>query len=106
MPVPHLHPRGRRPCSYGFVTNTQIKFVLAVDGTALKEPEVRGVGPFHSLLSRPVWGWHQLAAAQMFRQLHDAYLKLVCNPFFVPDAPITSKCAVLGAMWLYFVVLG
>ena len=28
---------------------------------------------------------------QMFRQLHNAYVDMLCNPFYIPGESITSK---------------
>uniref|UniRef100_A0A0K8TNU8 Trafficking protein particle complex subunit 2-like protein n=1 Tax=Tabanus bromius TaxID=304241 RepID=A0A0K8TNU8_TABBR len=56
---------------YGYVTNTKIKFIIVVDSsnTALRENEVRS----------------------MFRNLHILYTDAVCNPFYTPGDPLTSK---------------
>lgn len=56
---------------FGYVTNTKIKFIIVVDSTntMLRDNEVR----------------------TMFRKLHAAYTDVVCNPFYIPGDPITSK---------------
>lgn len=58
-------------CRYGFVTNTKIKIIIAVDSmnSLLRDNEIRA----------------------MFRKLHNAYTELICNPFYVPGDPIVSK---------------
>jgi len=56
---------------YGYVTNTRIKFVIVVESsnTSLRDNEIRS----------------------MFRQLHNAYVDMMCNPFYVPCENITSR---------------
>ncbi|XP_046387141.1 trafficking protein particle complex subunit 2-like protein [Ischnura elegans] len=56
---------------FGYVTNTRIKFIVVVESssTSLRDNEVR----------------------MMFRNLHAAYTDVVCNPFYIPGDPITSK---------------
>uniref|UniRef100_A0A0A9W9R9 Trafficking protein particle complex subunit 2-like protein n=1 Tax=Lygus hesperus TaxID=30085 RepID=A0A0A9W9R9_LYGHE len=56
---------------YGYVTNTKIKIVIVIDAnhTGLRDNEIRA----------------------MFRKLHGAYADAVCNPFYIPGDPITSK---------------
>ncbi|KAG8224545.1 hypothetical protein J437_LFUL002149 [Ladona fulva] len=56
---------------FGYVTNTRIKFIVVVESsnTSLRDNEVR----------------------MMFRNLHSAYTDVVCNPFYIPGDPITSK---------------
>ncbi|KAK4016855.1 trafficking protein particle complex subunit 2-like protein [Daphnia magna] len=57
--------------AYGFVTNTKVKIVIIIDSTnsLLRDNEIRAI----------------------FRKLHNAYTELVCNPFYTPGDPITSK---------------
>ncbi|XP_063218069.1 trafficking protein particle complex subunit 2-like protein [Bacillus rossius redtenbacheri] len=56
---------------FGYVTNTKIKFIIVVESsnTLLRDNEVR----------------------MMFRKLHTLYTDVVCNPFYIPGDPITSK---------------
>lgn len=56
---------------YGYVTNTKVKFVIVVESsnTNLRDNEIRG----------------------MFRKLHNAYVDMLCNPFYIPGEPVTSK---------------
>ncbi|XP_052817059.1 trafficking protein particle complex subunit 2-like protein [Mya arenaria] len=56
---------------YGYVTNTKIKFVIVVESsnTTLRDNEIRS----------------------MFRKLHNAYVDMVCNPFYIPGDSISSK---------------
>lgn len=56
---------------YGYVTNTKIKFVIVVESsnTTLRDNEIRS----------------------MFRKLHNAYVDMLCNPFYIPGENITSK---------------
>jgi len=57
--------------AYGFVTNTKIKIIVIVDSmnSLLRDNEIRA----------------------MFRKLHNAYTELVCNPFYIPGDPISTK---------------
>ncbi|XP_013382423.1 trafficking protein particle complex subunit 2-like protein [Lingula anatina] len=56
---------------YGYVTNTKVKFVIVVESsnTNLRDNEIRG----------------------MFRRLHNAYVDMMCNPFYTPGENISSK---------------
>lgn len=56
---------------YGYVTNTKMKFVIVVESsnTTLRDNEIRS----------------------MFRKLHNAYVDMLCNPFYVPGENVTSK---------------
>lgn len=56
---------------YGYVTNTKVKFVIVVESTnsSLRDNEIRS----------------------MFRKLHNAYVDMLCNPFYIPGQNITSK---------------
>ncbi|XP_059163354.1 trafficking protein particle complex subunit 2-like protein [Physella acuta] len=56
---------------YGYVTNTKVKFVIVVDSlnASLRDNEIR----------------------TMFKKLHNAYVDMLCNPFYKPGENITSK---------------
>ncbi|XP_033114478.1 trafficking protein particle complex subunit 2-like protein [Anneissia japonica] len=56
---------------YGYVTNTKVKFVIVVESsnTQLRDNEIRS----------------------KFRKLHNAYVDMLCNPFYTPGENITSK---------------
>ncbi|ESN95910.1 hypothetical protein HELRODRAFT_126817, partial [Helobdella robusta] len=56
---------------YGYVTNTKTKFLILVDSgnNNLRDNEIK----------------------MMFRQLHNAYVELMSNPFYTPGESITSK---------------
>ncbi|XP_076060749.1 trafficking protein particle complex subunit 2-like protein [Oratosquilla oratoria] len=56
---------------FGYTTNTRIKIVVITDAsnTTLRDNEIR----------------------MMFRRLHNLYSNVVCNPFYIPGEPITSK---------------
>lgn len=56
---------------YGYVTNTKVKFVIVVESinSSLRDNEIRS----------------------MFRKLHNAYVDMVCNPFYTPGENITSQ---------------
>ncbi|XP_033254159.1 trafficking protein particle complex subunit 2-like protein [Drosophila miranda] len=51
--------------SYGFVTNSRVKFIVVIDS----ENEVRAT----------------------FRNLHILYTDAVCNPFYIPGESLTFK---------------
>ena len=34
---------------------------------------------------------HVFCVLQMFRKLHNAYVDMLCNPFYIPGEQITSK---------------
>jgi hypothetical protein len=56
---------------YGYVTNTNIKFIVVVESSnvTLRDNEIR----------------------QIFRKLRDGYTDVLWNPFYVPGNPIKSK---------------
>uniref|UniRef100_T1HFW4 Trafficking protein particle complex subunit 2-like protein n=3 Tax=Rhodnius TaxID=13248 RepID=T1HFW4_RHOPR len=56
---------------FGYVTNTKIKIIIAVDANQniLRDNDIRA----------------------MFRKLHGAYADVVCNPFYIPGEIISSK---------------
>lgn len=72
------------------MTNTKIKFIVVVDSanTALRENDVRGVRIAISII-RETTEFH--FPSQMFRNLHIYYTDAVCNPFYTPGEPMTSK---------------
>ncbi|CAI6008489.1 unnamed protein product [Closterium sp. NIES-65] len=53
---------------YGYVSNTQIKFIIVVDGLDLRESDIRN----------------------FFKRLHSAYVDATSNPFHVPGKRISS----------------
>ena len=57
--------------TYGYVTNTKIKFLIVIDAPdgMIRENSIR----------------------EMFRRLHAAYINAIFDPFYVPGTPITSK---------------
>ena len=56
---------------FGYVTNTNIKFIVVVDASnaTLRDNEIR----------------------QMFRKLRDGYTNVLWNPFYLPGTKIESK---------------
>eukprot|EP00041_Stephanoeca_diplocostata_P008424 m.125138 g.125138 ORF g.125138 m.125138 type:complete len:162 (+) comp17316_c0_seq3:108-593(+) len=54
---------------YGYVTSTNIKFVLVVGDPNIADRKIR----------------------ELFKTLHDFYIKLVCNPFYTAGAAIESR---------------
>lgn len=56
---------------YGYVTNTKVKFVIVVDSsnTQLRDNEIRN----------------------MFKTLHNAYVDMLCNPFYTAGENIKSR---------------
>lgn len=63
--------------SYGYMTNTKIKFILVVDSlnSAFRENEIRTI----------------------FRNIHQEYVNFISNPFIMPNEPIFSKYA----LWIF-----
>lgn len=57
--------------SYGYMTNTKIKFILVVDSlnSAFRENEIRTI----------------------FRNVHQEYVNFISNPFVLPNEQIFSK---------------
>eukprot|EP00299_Pterocystis_sp_00344_P007438 c2410_g1_i1.p1 GENE.c2410_g1_i1~~c2410_g1_i1.p1 ORF type:complete len:153 (-),score=43.06 c2410_g1_i1:16-474(-) len=53
---------------YGYVTNTNIKFVVVAEDADTREQDIR----------------------LFFKRLHALYVETAMNPFFVPDQPIKS----------------
>ena len=56
---------------FGYVTNTNIKFIVVIDASnaTLRDNEIR----------------------QMFRKLRDGYTNVLWNPFYLPGTKIESK---------------
>ncbi|XP_072013876.1 trafficking protein particle complex subunit 2-like protein [Amphiura filiformis] len=56
---------------YGYVTNTKVKFVIVVESsnTQLRDNEIRN----------------------MFKTLHNAYVDMLCNPFYTAGENIKSR---------------
>lgn len=56
---------------YGYVTNTKVKFVIVVESsnTQMRDNEIRN----------------------MFKTLHNAYVDMLCNPFYTPGENVKSK---------------
>eukprot|EP00300_Choanocystis_sp_HF-7_P030694 c39592_g1_i1.p1 GENE.c39592_g1_i1~~c39592_g1_i1.p1 ORF type:complete len:159 (+),score=30.55 c39592_g1_i1:47-478(+) len=54
---------------YGSVTNTGLKFIVAVDGGLVRETELK----------------------MFFKRLQQLYVETISNPFFTPGRPIGSK---------------
>uniref|UniRef100_A0A7E4VL42 Trafficking protein particle complex subunit 2-like protein n=1 Tax=Panagrellus redivivus TaxID=6233 RepID=A0A7E4VL42_PANRE len=57
--------------SYGYLTNTQIKFLAVIDATnpTLKEQDLRA----------------------LFKKVHQGYSAAICNPFYELGTPIQSR---------------
>ncbi|CAG0895471.1 unnamed protein product, partial [Cyprideis torosa] len=64
--------------TYGYVTNTKVKFLIVVDAPdgVIRENSIR----------------------DMFRRLHAAYIKAIYNPFYVPGTSITSRYKPVGIL--------
>nr|XP_054769489.1 trafficking protein particle complex subunit 2-like protein [Lytechinus pictus] len=56
---------------YGYVTNTKVKFVIVVESsnTQMRDNEIRN----------------------MFKTLHNAYVDMLCNPFYTPGENVKSR---------------
>jgi len=56
---------------YGYTTTTRTKMVIVTEttNTQTRDNDIRG----------------------MFRQLHQRYTELLCNPFYSPEQPITQR---------------
>lgn len=98
--------------SYGYVTNTKIKFVIVVESsnTTLRDNEIRSVSFFKKMIFYSMYTVHivktdcvylffitfinnipSICFKKMFRKLHSAYVDMVCNPFYEPGQTINSK---------------
>lgn len=73
----HYNPIIFPPNSYGYMTNTKIKFILVVDSlnSAFRENEIRAI----------------------FRNIHQEYVNFISNPFVIPNEQIFSKYAI----WIF-----
>ncbi|KAL0276936.1 UNVERIFIED_CONTAM: hypothetical protein PYX00_004394 [Menopon gallinae] len=56
---------------FGYATNTKIKFIIVVDTsiTTLRDNDIQ----------------------TMFRKLHNSYVDIVSNPFYIPGDPLVSR---------------
>ena len=67
--------------SYGYQTNTRIKFVLIISlaGTVVRDAEVKTVSP-SSLAAQP-GASNLIRLQQIFRAIHNSYIAYISNPF-------------------------
>lgn len=75
-----LHPINERLAAYGWLTNTDIKFIIVVDmaGRPIEEDS-------HRPGAKPVYGLRDAELKPAFRALHTAYIQLLQNPFYTPE---------------------
>jgi hypothetical protein len=64
---------------YGFLTNTHVKIVVMIEGGdgsgGIRDSDVKAVSP-------PFWNMFN---DLVIRRIHDAYVGVVFNPFYVPE---------------------
>lgn len=75
-----LHAVDERLATYGWLTNTGIKFIIAIDMMGRPPPET----PQTRNLP-PVLGLRDSDLKPAFRAIHNAYIALLMNPFFTPE---------------------
>ncbi|KAI9811580.1 MAG: hypothetical protein M1827_005329 [Pycnora praestabilis] len=100
-----------RLAMYGWLTNTGVKLVVVIDmagrpagedgaggkgmaAVGLRDADLKPVSGFSRLeWSKTRHGGLILALVQVFRALQTAYVRLLQNPFYVPDdhAPLSSN---------------
>lgn len=77
-----LHAVDERLAAYGWLTNTNIKFIIIVDmlgrPAAEDEEQRKGMPP-------PVVGLRDAELKVAFRAVQTAYIGLLMNPFYTPE---------------------
>lgn len=78
-----LHAVDERLATYGWLTNTGIKFIIAIDMMGRPPPETPPNTQARNL--QPVLGLRDSDLKPAFRAIHNAYIALLMNPFFAPE---------------------
>ncbi len=111
-----LHAVDERLATYGWLTNTGIKFIVAIDMMGRPPAEIAPNPQARNL--PPVLGLRDSDLKPAFKAIHSAYIALMMNPFYTPEmrtpmqtmhatgksAEITSKRFMhemqrIGKMW-------
>ena len=76
-----LHAVDERFATYGYLTNTGIKFIIAIDmeGRPASQTVAGGVQP------QPVLGLRDSDLKPAWKTIHAAYTELLLNPFYTPE---------------------
>lgn len=78
-----LHAVDERLATYGWLTKTGIKFIIAIDMMGKPPPEIPPNTQARNL--QPVLGLRDSDLKPAFRAIHNAYIALLMNPFFTPE---------------------
>lgn len=74
-----------RIATYGYLTNTGIKFIVVVDMTGRPPPPLSEEQQLQRRNIPPVVGLRDSDVKPAFRAIHQAYVGLMLNPFYIPD---------------------
>ena len=74
-----------RLAAYGYLTNTGIKFIVVVDMAGRPPPPLEDQPPSQRRNYPPVVGLRDSDLKTAFRAIHQAYVRLMLNPFYLPD---------------------
>lgn len=84
-----LHAIDERLATYGWLTNTGIKFIIAIDLLGRPTPST------DTQNLQPVMGLRDADLKPAFKAVHAAYVSLLMNPFYTPEmrAPMVALAA-------------
>lgn len=78
-----LHAVDERLTTYGWLTNTGIKFIIAVD--MMGRPPIETTSNTQARNLPPVLGLRDSDMKPAFKAIQSAYIALLMNPFYTPE---------------------
>lgn len=78
-----LHAVDERLATYGWLTNTGIKFIIAVD--MMGRPPTEAMSNASARNLPPVLGLRDADLRPAFKAIQSAYIALLMNPFYTPE---------------------
>lgn len=78
-----LHAVDERLATYGWLTNTGIKFIIAVD--MMGRPPAEAMSNASARNLPPVLGLRDADLRPAFKAIQSAYIALLMNPFYTPE---------------------
>ncbi|KAK5074331.1 hypothetical protein LTR64_006524 [Lithohypha guttulata] len=78
-----LHAVDERLATYGWLTNTGIKFIITIDMMGRPSAEITSNPQARNL--PPVLGLRDSDLKPAFRAIQNAYIALLMNPFYTPE---------------------
>lgn len=78
-----LHAVDERLATYGWLTNTGVKFIIAID--MMGRPPAEAMPNSQARNLPPVLGLRDSDLKPAFKAIQSAYIALLMNPFYTPD---------------------